>query len=547
MEGHDIVKRHDAMDDYVIGNWKNLWQECADWSLPPFDNVNRIRIAGEEKPPQRLIDSCIEANVSFASGFFSHMFPPNTVWAKFRHPMPNMMANPEVADYFEEVSRAVHQILIGSNFSQQEFESLLCMGTFGTNSLSVEEDDKNIVRFRNYVVSNFRIAENYLGVVDTISREFELEPRQVVQQFGEEALKKAELDQIIHDAKVQKNTKYKFIHMVCPRSDFDKSKRDKMNKPYSSTYVCREGNAIVSEGGFDYNPYKVARFLTGNDEIYGRSPMSMVLGTARRSNVMERSVVVAGEQHTNPQWLVPDDDSVKGLSSRANAVIKWRAINPIGKPERLPPNGDPGIGVEMLDRYEDRIKRFFFNHLFRSLDEYRNMTATEVNERMTTDLMALAPFVSRYTEEKITPIMEHVYYICQKRGILPEVPEALREDPNFEIDYVGRLSLATKNFETLGAVNTARIFMELGQGDPRFIEALDYLDHDKMLIESWYANSASMNSLRDGKDVEKTRAMRQQKLDQQQQVENLAPVADATQKLSGAVDPNSPLAKLAEG
>ena len=135
--------------------------------------------------------------------------------------------------------------------------------------------------------------------------------------------------------------------------------------------------------------------MIGNEEIYGRSPMSMVLGTARRTNVVYRSMIISAEQHANPPWLVPDDDSVSGMSNRAGSFIRWRATNPNGKPERLAPNADPGIANEMYKQHDDQIKRMFYNHLFRPLDQYRNMTATEVNERMTTDLMTLAPLVSR--------------------------------------------------------------------------------------------------------------------------------------------------------
>ena len=94
MDGNSLIKKYQSMDSTVRGNWMNLWQECADWCYQTNDNINRIRVAGQEKPPQRMIDTCIEANYAFASGFFFHIcFRPNTVWAKFRHPSPMMMAN----------------------------------------------------------------------------------------------------------------------------------------------------------------------------------------------------------------------------------------------------------------------------------------------------------------------------------------------------------------------------------------------------------------------------------------------------------------------
>ena len=35
-------------------------------------------------------------------------------------------------------------------------------------------DDKEIERFRNHIISDIRLEENYLGEVDTVAREFKL-------------------------------------------------------------------------------------------------------------------------------------------------------------------------------------------------------------------------------------------------------------------------------------------------------------------------------------------------------------------------------------
>jgi hypothetical protein len=539
MTGQEIIKRYNSMGDYARGNWEQLWQECADWCWPLNDNINRVRTPGEEKPPQRMIDDCIEANYNFASGFFSHMFPPNTVWAKFRHPDPTMMAIPAVADYFERVSRNVHQLLIGSNFAQEEFQALLAMGCFGTNCLSVEEDKEKVVRFRNFVVGNVHLDVNHLGEVDTGGREFELGPRQAVQQFGLKVLKEKGLEQIVYDAENGKNSKYKFIHLVCPRMEYDKTKKDIKNKPFASYYVCKENGEIVKESGYDINPYKTGRFSVGNDEIYGRGPMSMLLSTARRTNVIYRDMLISAEEHAKPRWLIPDDDSTKF----GRYYIKYRATNPNGKPERLQPNGEPTTSFEMYKLHGEQIRRGFFNPLFRPLEDKQNMTAWEAQERSTTDMMTLAPFVSRYLEEHVSPVMNHVFYIMQKRNLLPQIPQELADSPDYEIDFVGRLSLATKSFETMGAINTLRIFGEIGQIAPQMMQTVDNVDPDKLFKEVWYSNSSSMNALKPIEEVEKERATQAEAAAKQQMVDNLAPVADAVQKVSGKVDPESILAQ----
>jgi hypothetical protein len=546
MTGRDIIKRYDTMNSNVIGNWETLWQECADWAFPSNDNINQIRVGGQEKPPQRMIDTCIEANYNFAAGLFSHLFPPNTVWARYRHPNPMVMQSENVANYFEQVSRIIHQVLLGSNFAQEEFQSLLCLGAFGTNCLTLEEDDKHIIRFRNFIVNNIRIEENHLGFVDTVAREYKLTPRQALQKFGAEALESANLSHVLNDVESNADKKYTFVNMVTPRVNYNVKGKKSIDKKFASYHVSRESGQIVKESGFDYNPYKVSRFTVGNDEVYGRSPMSMVLGTARRTNVIYRSMIISAEQHANNQWLVPDDDSVSGISGRAGAIIKWRATNPNGKPERLAPGGDAGIAYQQYELHEQQIKRMFFNHLFRPLDQYRNMTATEVQERMTTDLMTLAPFVSRYVEEHVTPVMEHVYYMLAKKNLLPELPQELQDDPNYEIDYVGRLSLATKSFETMGAINTLRVFGELAQMNPAMMQSLQNVQPDKLFREIWYANSSSMNALKDPEEVLREREIQEQKVEQMREMQMMPAMADATQKLSGKVDPTSVIAQMEE-
>ncbi len=171
------------------------------------------------------------------------------------------------------------------------------------------------------------------------------------------------------------------------------------------------------------------------------------------------------------------------------------------------------------------------------------MSATEVQERMTTDLMQLAPFVARYVEEHVTPVMNHVYYILAKKKLLPPIPPELADSPEYEVDYVGRLSMATKSFETMGAVTTLRMFGELAQLDPNMLQSLDNVDPDKLFREIWYANSSSMNALNDPEDVEVEREAKAAAMADQQAMQQMPAMADAAQKLSGSVAPDSLLAE----
>ena len=166
---------------------------------------------------------------------------------------------------------------------------------------------------------------------------------------------------------------------------------------------------------------------------------------------------------------------------------------------------------------------------------------------MTTDMMTLAPFVSRYLNEHVNPMMEHLFYIAQKKNLLPPIPAALQEDPSYEIDYVGRLSMATKSFETMGAINTLRVFGELSQMDPNMQMSLQNVQPDKLFREIWYANSSSMNALKDPSELEAERAAQLEMMQQQQMIDAAPKMADAAQKVSGAVDPTSIVNQVEQG
>jgi len=530
-----------------IQNWKSLWQECTDWALPRKNNILSVTIDGAGKPIQRMIDSCIKANYDFATGFFSRMFPSGSIWGKFKHPDPEINAIPDVAYYFEKVSREIHAILQESNFTQEMQESLIDIGCLGTNCIYVEEDFDDIVTFRSFTIGNVRIGLDSKGRVDTVGREFELNSRQMLQEFGEEALTKANLASINAEVNMQKGKNYKIYHLVFPRKDYNAMMTDVKNRKFASVYVCESNKQVLKEGGYTHLPYFIGRFATGNNEVYGRSPMMNILGTTRRSNVIKRSLIAVAELNASPQWLVKDDDSVRGLSNRANAIIKYRTE----KPQRLDQNGNPALANEIYEAHDQEIREAFFVDKFRPLDDYRNMTLGEAQMRHQTDLLALTPFASRYYDEVVTPMLTYVYKIAQRSGRLPVPPQELVDSPNFKIEYIGQLSLAAMSFETRGAFATISQFAELANVIPGVAEVFDNVDLDDVFRKSWYNNNASMSSLRppgDDEAEEQTvtdiRTERAQAAEEAAAKQALPDAAQAFSMTSKAPEEGSPAEKL---
>ena len=157
--------------------------------------------------------------------------------------------------------------------------------------------------------------------------------------------------------------------------------------------------------------------------------------------------------------------------------------------------------------------------------------------------MTLTPFVARYVERTRYTDYDSCVLHSTETQTITTFPAELAESPDYEIDYVGRLSLATKSFETMGAVNTMRVFGELAQMNPQALQSLENVDYDKLFQEIWFANSSSMNALKDPADVEEAREAQAEAQQQQQAIQAMPAMADAAQKISGSVDPNSIMAQ----
>ena len=174
------------------------------------------------------------------------------------------------------------------------------------------------------------------------------------------------------------------------------------------------------------------------------------------------------------------------------------------------------------------------------------MSATEAQLRNSTELLKVNPFAARYFSEVVTPMLRYIYYLAQKAGRLPDMPQALKDNPEFKIDYIGPLSLATKSFETTGAFSTMNMFAEVAQYVPAAQQAFQNVDFDDVFRKTWYNNNATMTSLRPSADVEDEREAQAAAQARQEQQAAVLQGAQAAQMGSQAPEEGSPTQKMME-
>jgi hypothetical protein len=316
---------------------------------------------------------------------------------------------------------------------------------FGTACFYEEKGKKTPIVFRTFHIAGIYILTNSDGVVDTVFRTYEYSARQAVQEFGYENL--GEKIQNAFDSITHRDKKFKFIHLVEPRAEYDAEKEDPVNMPFASVYVSRDEKKIVSEGGYSEMPYQVDRFDKDALEDYGRSPTMKKLPDAKMAGSMKKTRIKGWQKMVDPPVLVPDDGTIWPLPTKPGGVVNYR---PGGeKPEYWEFKGNMAEMEQAVLSVQRDIQKGFFIDMFDPLIDRQNMTATEVMARVEQKMRFLTPIIGRLQSELFNPMIHRMIGILSRQKKLPEMPPELSEQ-DFNVVYLGRLALAMKTLESEG-------------------------------------------------------------------------------------------------
>jgi hypothetical protein len=182
--------------------------------------------------------------------------------------------------------------------------------------------------------------------------------------------------------------------------------------------------------------------------------------------------------------------------------------------------GDPKVGIMALEYYSQQVKSLMFNDTFLAFNNItKEMNNPEVMERINEKMTMLGPAVGRYLAEVLNPIVQRTIGILFRRGRLPDPPDELVMDPNYEIDFVGALAQAQRRSE-LNTLITGLTMV--GQMAPMAPEVMDKISPDKVVDSVWSITGAPVKVLRDDAEIKEIREGRAQAAMQQQQMMQLA-------------------------
>lgn len=541
MNPTEIISRYNSLRAARDASWLSVWREVRHYVMPTYSD---FLPEGGPRGEHLYDTTAIEARKRLAAGMYNWMAPPDKRWFEVVPADEDLQKNEEVKDYFSEVTKVISFTMANSNWSSvliQVLNNLAC----GLDGIVYCEDggDDSVLNFRSFPVETVCYSENAKGRVDSVYRESEMTARQILQEFGSSTPHK------IREEAANPNLqdkKHRILHAVFPRHVRSDNMIDNKNMPFADVAIELESKQILREGGFQEYPFAVCRFDKSDNETYGRGPGLDKLPDIKMLNRMRQAYILMKEHIADPSYIAPDGSIVsKDFNRDPGSLIFYKPEINGAKPEILPMSSSSGDLARDIEDEREKIKIGFFWDIFDPLGDLKQITATEAEIRNDGKMIPFAPIAGNLHAELFRVIIHRVFGIVSRRGLLPDPPPQLMENPDYKIEFVSKIALSIKKIESLGWLQTEASLANIINLKP---DIMDNFDLDEIARDIALANGSSPKWIIPAKDRDAIRSERAQQQAQIQAAQTLATAASALgNNLGKAPEKGSPLDSVISG
>tara|TARA_R110002153_G_scaffold127799_1_gene275603 strand:- start:227 stop:1813 length:1587 start_codon:yes stop_codon:yes gene_type:complete len=523
---NEVVARFEYLESQR-SNWDSHYQELADYMLPRKADIVRKRSRGEKRMELIFDGTALQAVDLLASSLHGMLTSGATPWFHLTLKDDQLGRDEEVQAWLEDTSSRMMRAITMSNFETEVHEMYVDLVVFGTGCMFVEMDNTSL-RFSTRHISEFYVAEDQYGIVDTVFRKYRLPARQAVQRFGLENVGKF----IQKTFEKKPDEEVAILHSVMPRKERDPTKRDNKNMPFASVYICMETKMVIQESGFQEFPYVVPRFLKATGEVMGRSPAMVALPDVKMLNLMSKTIIQAAQKLIDPPLLVPDDGFLLPVRTQPGGLNFFRSgtrdtITPLNTGANIP------IGLSMEEQRRTAIRSaFYVDQLLTGGSP--NMTATEVVQRQEERMRVIGPVLGRLMNEMLRPMIDRIFALMLRADMLATPPEVL-QGLDVDVEYVSPLARAQKSSSLNSTMQALEILLPLAQALPvaEHINADGLVNHimDSLGVPKKVVNPQSeVDAVREEQAAQQEAMMARQA--ESQDVQDVAQLAQASRMVS---------------
>jgi len=479
-------------------SWWVHWRELADFFLPRrYKWLVTPNQMGRGSPiNQHILDStgCVFAR-NLASGLVSGKSSPTSLWFRLKIGYIDSTKTSPISLWLAECERLLYLIFSESNFYNSIATFYFDLVVFGTASMLIYEDFDSVINCINPCLGEFYIDIDGKYRPTVFYREFTMTVDATVKEFGYENC--SEAIQALYDDLSGANLTRELIiaHGIEPNND-----GRAVSFGISSHFAYREvywewGGSTSPQGGAANQPGVLRRSgyheqvaITGrwdlvSNDPYGRSPAMDALPDQKQIQLEQRRKAQAIDKMVNPP-LVADiqlKNQPANLTPGGITFVSGYAAN--GKPgfasvydTKFPVQEITADLVEV----KSRLSQTFFNDVLRTASQYEtrsNVTAVEWDLRKSESLVMLGPALERIDNEVLRPVINRVFAIAVRAGIIPPAPPEL-QGQMMTIDFVSMLAQAQ---QATKAASIERVLSVAGNIVGVVPGAMDNIDVDYSL------------------------------------------------------------------
>lgn len=523
-------------------SWWVHWRELADYFLPRRYKwiITPNQMARGAPINQHILDSTgVICARNLASGLVSGKSSPTTPWFRLKIGRLDSTATTPVSLWLAECERLMYLIFAESNFYNAIAVFYFDLVIFGTAALLLYEDFDNVINCINPCLGEYYVDIDGRYRPTVFYREFTMTVDACVSEFGIENV--SEPIRMLYEDKSGANRTRELIvaHAIEPNDDgnarrFGVNPRFKFREVYwewgGST--SPQGGAAAPPGflrkrGYYDQPAIVGRWDVVSNDAYGRSPGMDALPDQKQTQLETRRKAQAIDKMVNPPLVADVQLKNQPANLTPGGITYVSGFAAAGRPGFASVYETKFPVQEItadLAEVKARLSQTFFNDVLKVASQYQtrsNVTAVEWDLRKSESLIMLGPALERIDNEVLKPIIERVFAIAQRAGILPPAPPEI-QGKMMNIEYVSMLSQAQQAAAASSIERVLSLAGNLAGVDPQAMDNID-VDYSLDKYSSLLNNDPKM--IRSADALAQIRQQRQQAAQQAQQ-------ADIAQKLS---------------
>lgn len=524
-------------------SWWCHWREIADYLLPRRYKwiITPNQMARGAPINQHILDSTgTLAARDLSAGLLSGKCSPLSPWLKLKIGRMDSTQTSPVSLWLAECERLMYLVFAESGFYNAMAQFFTDLVIFGTSALLMYEEFENVVQWINPCLGEFYvdIDGKYRPVI--FYREFTMTISAVVDEFGLENCSD-NIQRLYREPNGANLTREIIVaHAIEPNDDGRASKygipsRFKFRECYwewggsaSPQNGSAESRGFLRKRGFMEQPMAIGRWDLVSNDPYGRSPGMDALPDVKQLQLETRRKAQGIDKMVNPPLVADIQLKNQPASLLPGAITYVSGYSASGKPgfasvydTKFPVNEMK----EDLMEVRQRVQTTFFAPLFKTISQYvtrSNVTAQEIAERKNESMIMLGPVLERIDVEVLKPIVERVFAMMSRAGILPPAPPEV-QGMAMNIEFVSMLQRSQDAAQATGIERLFGLTGNLVGIDP---SVMDNIDIDMAIDIYSHLMNNSPKIIRSPEDLQRIRADRQA----QQQAQQKAAMAEQLAK-----------------